>query len=206
LQAALILAGGTGSRLGGADKAFLRLAGKPLLAHVLKKLYPQMTQMTQISGTPRIAISANGDPARFAPFALPVLPDGPYAGAGPLAGILSGLTWARSIGASSLLTIPVDTPFFPDDFLARLTPAPAVAVYGNRQHHLCAHWPAAALPALKTFLAASPTHRIRDALTLIAATPIPFDAPTDPFHNINTKEDFAHAESIILAHAAPTPS
>ncbi len=204
MQAALILAGGGGSRLGGVDKAFLRLAGKPLLAHVLKKLYPQMTRMTQISGPPPIAISANGDPARFAPFALPVLPDGPYAGAGPLAGILSGLIWARSIGAFSLLTIPVDTPFFPDDLLARLNPAPAVAVYRTRQHHLCANWPVAALPTLESFLTTTPHPRIRDALSLLPTTQIPFSAATDPFLNINTPKDLAEAEKLSGASGSKT--
>jgi len=163
-----------------------------------------MTQMTQISGPPRIAISANGDSARFAAYALPVLPDGRYAGAGPLAGILAGLTWARSIGANSLVTIPVDTPFFPNDFVARLTPAPAVAVWGTRQHHLCARWPVAALPTLESFLTTTPHPRIRDALALLPTTQIPFSAATDPFLNINTPEDFAEAEKLLGASGNKT--
>ena len=163
-----------------------------------------MTQMTQISGPPRIAISANGDSARFAAYALPVLPDGRYAGAGPLAGILAGLTWARSIGANSLVTIPVDTPFFPNDFVARLTPAPAVAVWGTRQHHLCARWPVAALPTLESFLTTTPHPPIQDALALLPTTQIPFSAATDPFLNINTPEDFAEAEKLLGASGNKT--
>jgi len=206
MQAAVILAGGRGSRLGGVDKAFLLLAGKPLIAHVLEKLRPQMPQMPQNSAPQKIAISANGDPTRFAPYALPVLPDGSHAGAGPLAGIIAGLAWAKSIGATALLTIPVDTPFFPDDFLARLTPAPAVAVHHARQHHLAANWPTAALPLLETFLTSAHPKRVRDAHTRLKTRQIHFDSQTDPFHNINTPEDLAAAEKLMQARGNNKPS
>jgi molybdopterin-guanine dinucleotide biosynthesis protein A len=186
MQAALILAGGAGTRLGGADKAFLVLNGEPLIAHVLRRLASQ---------TAYIAISANGDPTRFSAFNLPVLADSVLTGKGPLAGVAAGLAWAHAIGATELLTIPVDTPFIPANLLERLTPAPSVAIYQGRQHHLAALWPIAALPKLLTFLASPGPHKVRDALTLIAARQIPFEAPTDPFHNINTPEDLATAES-----------
>ena len=137
--AALILAGGQGSRLGYVDKAFLCLNGQPLIALLLARLAPQVQH---------IAISANGDPSRFAALPLPVLADAPeHAGKGPLAGVAAGLAWAgQKLGAATLLTVPVDTPFAPMDLLARLSPAPAVACYGGRQHHLVAHWPVALLP------------------------------------------------------------
>jgi molybdopterin-guanine dinucleotide biosynthesis protein A len=183
--AALILAGGQGTRLGGADKAFLTLAGQPLLTHLLSRLTPQMQT---------IAISANGDLTRFAPYALPLLPDAPgHAQKGPLAGLAAGLAWAQTIGAASLLTIPVDTPFIPGNLLSRLLPAPAVAVWQSRQHHLIAHWPTAFLPELLAFLSRPGPYKVRDALTLARATPIAFAAPDDPFLNINTPEDLAAA-------------
>jgi molybdopterin-guanine dinucleotide biosynthesis protein A len=211
MQAALILAGGRGTRLtggagqttAGVDKAFLLLAGKPLIAHVLERL---LAQMPQKSAPPKIAISANGDPNRFAPYALPVLPDGPHAGAGPLAGIIAGLIWAQSIGATALLTLPVDTPFFPNDFLARLTPAPAVAVHQTRQHHLAANWPTTALPLLETFLTSAHPKRVRDAHTRLKTRQIPFESETDPFHNINTPEDLAAAEKLMQARGTNKPS
>ncbi len=187
IQAALILAGGRGTRLGNADKAFLPLAGRPLLAHLLARLAPQ---------TAHIAISANGDPGRFAAYNLPVLPDAPeHEGKGPLAGVAAGLAWARRLGAASLLTIPVDTPFIPADLLRRLTPAPAVAVWQGRQHHLAATWPVAVLPALTGFLAAPGAYKVRDALTLACAAPIHFTEPADPFLNINTPGDLTDAEA-----------
>jgi molybdopterin-guanine dinucleotide biosynthesis protein A len=184
---ALILAGGGGTRLGGADKAFLPLGGQPIIALLLRRLMPQ---------TGLIAISANGDPERFSAFNLPVLPDGPLAGKGPLAGVAAGLGWAHAIGAAELLTIPVDTPFFSENLLESLTPAPAVATWRGRQHHLVATWQVAALPQLLAFLAQPGPHKVRDALTFCSARQVAFEAETDPFLNINTPEDLAAAALI----------
>ena len=184
--AALILAGGQGSRLGYVDKAFLRLNDQPLIALLLARLAPQVRH---------IAISANGDPSRFAALHLPVLADAPdHAGKGPLAGVAAGLVWAQSIGADTLLTVPVDTPFAPTDLLAALSPAPAVACYRGRQHHLVAHWPVSLLPELQTFLSRPGAYRVRDVLDLCAARQVNFTGPFDPFLNINTKEDLAAAQ------------
>jgi len=178
---ALILAGGLGTRLGGVDKAFVALNGEPLIAHLLARLLPQADT---------IAISANGDATRFDGYALPVLPDGPLTGFGPLAGIATGLEWAAQLGGTSLITVPVDTPFIPLDLVARLTPAPSVAVYEGRQHHLVAHWQVADLPALHRFLQTGAPYKVRDFLQLCGASQIHFEATTDPFLNINTPEDF----------------
>jgi molybdopterin-guanine dinucleotide biosynthesis protein A len=185
--AALILAGGAGTRLGGVDKAFLDLDGRPLIAHLLARLEPQVW---------KIAISANGDPARFADYDLPVLPDGPVQNLGPLAGVAAGLAWANAIGADSLLTIPVDTPFIPNNLAARLAPPPSVAVYQGRQHHLVATWQPKFLPVLLAFLATKNPKKVRDALTLCAAAPVAFSGPADPFLNINTWDDL-HAAAAI---------
>ncbi len=181
---ALILAGGNGTRLGGADKAFVALHGQPLMAHLLARLSPQVDSL---------AISANGDATRFDSFALPVLPDGPLTGFGPLAGIATGLEWAAQLGGTSLITIPVDTPFIPLDLVARLSPAPSVAVYEGRQHHLVAHWQVADLPALHRFLQIGAPYKVRDFLQLCGARQIHFEAEADPFLNINTPEDLAIA-------------
>ena len=87
--AALILAGGGATRLGGGDKPLLEVGGTPMLARIIAALRPDASA---------IAISANGDPTRFAAFGLPVLPDGAFAGQGPLAGVLAGLDWAAATG------------------------------------------------------------------------------------------------------------
>jgi molybdopterin-guanine dinucleotide biosynthesis protein A len=191
---ALILAGGAGSRLGGVDKAFVALDGKPLIAHLLARLQMQAAD---------IAVSANGDVARFAAFGLPVLPDGELAGKGPLAGVAAGLTWALDAGAAALLTVPVDTPFIPADLAERLHPVPAVAVHGGRQHHLVASWPASFLPALLEFLGQPGDYKVRDALALAGARPVDFPAPADPFINLNTPADMAVALGRIKSRGPP---
>ena len=189
--AALVLAGGAGSRLGGLDKAFVQLAGQPLIAHLLSRLQPQVE---------KIAISANGDATRFDAFPLLVLPDGPLTGFGPLAGLAAGLEWAAQQEADSLITVPVDTPFIPSDLVARLTPAPSVATYHSRQHHLVAHWQVPALPSLRQFLKTGAPYKVRDFLALCGARQVSFEAATDPFLNINTTEDLAAA---ALLHSSP---
>jgi molybdenum cofactor guanylyltransferase len=184
--AALILAGGNGSRLGGVDKAFLDLNGQSLITHLLNRLTRQVK---------KIAISANGDTRRFDPLDLEVLPDGPFLGVGPLAGVARGLEWAEQQMAESLITIPVDTPFIPLDLVERLTPAPSVAVFGGRQHHLVAHWQISARPSLMHFLEIGAPYKVRNFLRVCDARQISFDGPRDPFLNINAPDDFESARA-----------
>ena len=124
---ALILAGGKASRMGGGDKPLLDVGGSSMLGRVIAALR---------SDAAAIAISANGDPARFAAFALPVLPDGTFEGEGPLAGLLAGLDWAAALHATSLLTVPGDTPLVPSGLANALAPPPACVATGDRAHHL----------------------------------------------------------------------
>jgi molybdopterin-guanine dinucleotide biosynthesis protein A len=179
--ARLVLAGGAGTRLGGVDKAFLRLGGRCLIDIVLARL-----------GAP-VAISANGDAGRFAAYGVKVLADGPWAGKGPLAGVLAGLDWAAGLGATALLSVPVDTPFVPEDLAARLGAAPAVAAWRGRQHHLVALWPVRGRAALRDFLAEPGAYKVRDALALLGAAAVEFGGDEDPFLNVNTADDLAEA-------------
>ncbi len=83
----LVLAGGLARRMGGGDKARIRVGGATILERVLARLTPQCS---------RVIINANGDPARFADTGLPVVADSVPDFAGPLAGILAGLDWAAA--------------------------------------------------------------------------------------------------------------
>ena len=105
----VILAGGTGRRMGGTDKSALLLGAQPLLARVIDRLDPQVEQL---------AISANGDASRFAACRLPVLPDAMPQG--PLSGVLAALDWAAPQGATAVVSVAVDTPFFPGDLVPQL--------------------------------------------------------------------------------------
>ncbi len=190
---AVVLAGGRASRMGGGDKPLLPLAGATLLDRLLTRLTPQARQ---------IAISANGDPARFARFNLPILPDPPWA-QGPLAGVSAGLTWAAGIGAATLLTVPGDTPFIPADLAARLGAAPAWAESAGAVHPLVALWPVAAAETLATWLQNGGSLRVRDFGLELGMRTVQFTGTPDPFLNINTPDDLAQAEK--LGKSAPNP-
>src|SRR6185436_19174937 len=109
----LVLAGGLARRMGGGDKALIRIGNETILERALARLTPQ------VSG---IVLNANGDPARFASFGLPVAADSVPDFAGPLAGILAGLDWvaANRPGIAWLVSVPGDCPFLPHDLVGRL--------------------------------------------------------------------------------------
>lgn len=189
--AGLILAGGQGSRMGGVDKAMLMLAGRPLVEHLVARLAPQVGAL---------ALSANGDAARFGALGLPVLADPPdRTGQGPLAGVLAGLDWAAGLGARRLLVVAVDTPFLPTDLVARLAVAPdgAFAACAGRDHPSVALWPVAGRARLAAVFAEG-ERRMRAAMA--GAERIEF-SPPDPFFNINTTADLAKAEALMAEGA-----
>ena len=190
----LILAGGQGRRMGGVDKALLPLVGRPLVAHAIARLAPQCGAL---------ALNANGDPARFAQFGLPVLAD-EIADAGPLAGVLAGLRHARENGFAFLCTLSVDVPFAPENLVARLHAARgaaaatmATAASGGRRHHVIALWPV----ALEADLRRALQDGLRKAETFVSQQAPALaewsDAPHDPFFNVNRPEDLARAEEIL---------
>jgi molybdopterin-guanine dinucleotide biosynthesis protein A len=186
--AALILAGGGARRMGGADKPLLEVGGTPMLALIVATL--------RADGH-AIAISANGDATRFAAFALPVLPDGPFRGEGPLAGILAGLDWAATLGAAALLTVPGDTPFAPRGLAAALAPPPACAASGGHTHNLVALWPVSCCDELRRVLSAPGRRDIAHFARAIGMRSVDFPvAKCDPFLNVNTPEDLVAARSI----------
>ena len=109
----VILAGGRGSRMGGADKGLQNFNGVPLALHTLLRLSPQVGE---------IMINANRNLAAYESFGVPVWPDSTSLGeyAGPLAGFMTALERCET---PYLLTVPCDTPLFPTDLVARLADA-----------------------------------------------------------------------------------
>ncbi len=199
----VILAGGQATRMGGGDKGLLALGQGVILDHVIARLGPQVGAM---------ALNANGDPARFAAFGLPVLPD-PIAGyPGPLVGVLAGLDWAAGQGARAIVSVAADTPFFPRDLVARLqeeaegmahplvlaaTPrgdedTKSMSRGGQVRHPTFGLWPVALRHDLRAALEGglrkvviwTEKHGGREAL---------FD-DGDAFFNVNTPEDLARAQ------------
>lgn len=193
--AGVVLAGGRASRMGGGDKALLPLAGRPMLAHVVARLAPQVAAL---------ALSANSDPARFAAFGLPVLPDPMPGQPGPLAGILAGLDWAAGLGARAVVSTPVDTPFLPGDLVAKLAAAgdlarPVVVVTpgaggGVDLHPASALWPVACRAALRAALAGG-ERRVRAFAEAEGCRSVVLAA--EGFRNVNTPAELAAAEALL---------
>jgi molybdenum cofactor guanylyltransferase len=193
----LILAGGLARRMGGGDKARIRVGGVTILERVLARLKRHCGALI---------INANGDPARFADTGLVVVADGVPDFVGPLAGILAGLDWAAANApdCTFIASAPGDCPFLPKDLVPRLhqarraanTPL-ACARSGEQSHPVVGLWPLALREDLRRALTVEGLRKI-DVWTArhgIAAAEWP-DAPLDPFFNVNTPEDAARAEEI----------
>lgn len=185
----VILAGGQGRRMGGADKALLPLVDAPLVAHVVDRLLPQVEEL---------AVSANGDPARLAFLHLPVLPDN-QPDRGPLAGVLAALEWAAPLGATAVVTAAVDTPFLPEDLVPRLCLAAedsaggiAIAQSGGRDHPTFTLWPVSMRDAVSGFLASGQKASILALADTHGAARAVF-ADDGAFDNLNTPEDLRTA-------------
>jgi molybdenum cofactor guanylyltransferase len=191
----LVLAGGLARRMGGGDKARIRVGGATILERVLACLAPQCA---------RVIINANGDPARFADTGLAVVPDSVPDFAGPLAGILAGLDWAAAHmpEVADIVSVPGDCPFLPADLVGRLANARAAAGTplacarsGDWRHPVIGLWPIRLRDDLRRALLDEGLHKIEvwTARHGVAIAEWP-SAPVDPFFNVNTPEDAAAAE------------
>jgi molybdopterin-guanine dinucleotide biosynthesis protein A len=193
----LVLAGGLARRMGGGDKARIRIGGKTILERVLARLAPQCGSMI---------LNANGDPARFGDTGLPVVPDTVPGFAGPLAGILAGLDWAAANApqVTDVVSVPGDCPFLPPDLIPRLEQARkaadlplACARSGDWRHPVIGLWPVGLRGDLRTALVEDDLRKIeawtaRHGVAIADWPAVPFD----PFFNVNTPEDAAEAQHI----------
>jgi molybdenum cofactor guanylyltransferase len=199
----LVLAGGLARRMGGGDKALIRIGDATILDRVLARLAPHCTG---------IVLNANGDPARFAPFGLPVISDDVAGFAGPLAGILAGLDWAASHmpDIDWVVSVPGDCPFLPRDLVQRLHAARrdagsplACAQSGAWRHPVVGLWRVALRHDLRHALIDEELRKIEvwTARHGVALAEWPAD-PVDPFFNVNTPEDVAEATRLASVDAA----
>jgi molybdopterin-guanine dinucleotide biosynthesis protein A len=198
--AGILLAGGLASRMGGGDKSLKMLAGRPILAHVIERVTPQVTVL---------ALNANGDPARFTEWRLPVIPDTIADYPGPLAGIHAGMAWVleNHRGVEAIVSIPTDTPFLPADLVERLQAARqvagadvAVASSGGQPHPVVALWPVRLAPDLYRLVTEDGMRRVTDFARRYNVAYADFQiAGVDPFLNINRAADLEQAELRIEA-------
>jgi molybdenum cofactor guanylyltransferase len=193
----VLLAGGLARRMGGGDKPMRQIAGRTILERVIARLTPQCDGLI---------LNANGDPARFASFGLPVIADTVENFPGPLAGILAGLDWAaiNRPGVEFILSAAGDCPFLPRDLVARLHQARiaqgaqlAVAASDGQSHPVIGLWSVGLREELRHALVVEDIRKIDrwTARYKLATVEWPAD-PLDPFFNANTVDDIAAAERL----------
>jgi molybdopterin-guanine dinucleotide biosynthesis protein A len=193
--AAVLLAGGNARRMGGGDKSLNLLAGRPILAHVIDRIRPQVAAL---------ALNVNGDPARFAEWGLPIvadlIPDKP----GPLAGVHAGMVWARAWFPDNrhILSVPTDLPFLPSNLVERLQAALgdadiAVARSEGHGHPVVALWPVELADNLQRAITDEGMRKVTAFAGRyhVAYADFPV-AGIDPFFNINSPDDLMRAQSL----------
>src|SRR5215470_9267670 len=193
----VLLAGGLARRMGGGDKPMRQIAGRTILDRVISRLAPQCDGLI---------INANGDPARFAAFGLPVVADDVADFPGPLAGILAALDWAAANrpDVSFVLSAAADCPFLPRDLVSRLHASItaenaqlAVAASDGQSHPVIGLWSVALRDELRHSLVVEDVRKIDrwTARYRLATVTWPV-TPLDPFFNANTMDDIAEADRL----------
>ena len=200
--AGILLAGGLSRRMGGGDKALKTLGGKPILDRVIERVRPQVTAL---------ALNANGDPARFAHYGLPVVPDSVAGFPGPLAGILAGLDWAaeHAKACSHVASFATDAPFLPRDLVdclvetLRREPVDLVcAASHGRPHPVFGLWPVRLREDLRRAITVEGVRKVDAWTDRFRLTEVDFPGdPIDPFFNANAPEDLAEAERVLALEA-----
>lgn len=184
--AAVILAGGLATRMGGGDKGLKKVAGQTLLSRIFEVVSPQVEQ---------VVINANGDPARFAAFACPVISDTLAGHPGPLAGVLSAMKAMAEY--DYILTVPTDTPFLPTDLCQRLSePLKAgradltIARSGGWDHPVIGLWPTRLQQDLEDALAKEGVRKVKAWLHKHNVESVEWPIQdVDPFFNVNKPTD-----------------
>lgn len=194
----VVLAGGLARRMGGGDKSLQMLAGRPILDHILQRFSPQVDAMI---------LNANGDAARFDRWGLPVAGDAIPDYAGPLAGVLAGLAWARQHNpdVTDIVTVPGDGPFLPRDLVARMVAARdtagadlACAVSAGQAYPVVGLWPVRLHDDLRRAMVDEDIRKVDRWTARHKLVQVEFAAqPVDPFFNANTPDDIAAAERLL---------
>ena len=196
----VLLAGGLARRMGGGDKPLRTIGGRTLLELVIDRMRPQVAALV---------LNANGDPARFAGYGLPVVADSVPDNPGPLAGVLAGLDWAAANRAdcSLIATVPTDAPFLPTDLVARMAMRLtaegadlACAASGGQPHPVIGLWPVRLRDDLRRAVRDEGLRKVDVWTARYRLATVGFsDAPVDPFFNANRPEDLDRAAALLDA-------
>ena len=197
----VILAGGLSRRMGGGDKSMLALGGQPILKYVVDLAQAQVDT---------VLLNVNGDAQRFAAFELPFQADIVPDFAGPLAGVVSAMAWAKQHKASAthIITMAADTPFFPADYVSRMIKQMqlggqrlACASYEGRTQPVFGLWPVDLFDGLSRAIIEDDMRKVDRFTSPYGVADVAFDELThNPFFNVNRPEDLSLAEQ-LLAHA-----
>jgi molybdenum cofactor guanylyltransferase len=196
----VLLAGGLARRMGGGDKPLRLVAGRPILDRVIERLTPQVAGLV---------LNANGDPARFANYGLPVVADSVAGFAGPLAGILAGLDWTAEHrpDCSMIVSVATDAPFLPTDLVARMEKAFAAegadlacAASGGQAHPVIGLWPVRLRDDLRHAIVDEGIRKVDVWTARYRLAQVAFsDRPVDPFFNANRPGDLDEATRLLEA-------
>lgn len=194
----VILAGGLARRMGGGHKGLQLLGGRPILAHVIERLGPQVAALV---------LNVNGEAGAFASFGVPIAPDTVPGFAGPLAGVLAGLRWAQAHRpqASDIVTVPGDGPFLPLDLVARLSAERAAqsadlacAVSAGQAYPVVGLWPLRLAEDLERAMVEDEIRKVDIWTARHRLVQVTFSGePVDPFFNVNRPEDLDLAERLL---------
>ncbi|MBI4290683.1 MAG: molybdenum cofactor guanylyltransferase [Betaproteobacteria bacterium] len=185
----IVLAGGLSRRMGGVDKGLQLLRGRPMIAGVLERLAPQVSE---------IIINANQNLEQYRAFGRPVVSDEIGGFAGPLAGLHAGFKAARH---AYVVTVPCDSPFLPVDLVARLFAAMeergadlAVAKTGDQPHPVFSLCRRSLLPHLTEFLQGG-GRKVDRWYASLKVVEVRFDDEAEAFSNINTPDELKSFET-----------
>lgn len=195
----VILAGGEGRRMGNVSKSLLLLDDRPIIGHVVGRFGPQVS---------RLSINSNRDDESYRAYGVPVVEDSVPSLPGPLAGVLAAMEWMhaqpdRKDRPQWLVSVPADSPFLPDDLVARLLTAAtehdamiAYAIRGGLRSPLFALWSTALRYDLRRQLGVG-QRKVSAFQQRHRCVAVPFDeSEADPFFNINTPEDLEAARRL----------
>jgi len=202
----VVLAGGLSRRFGGGDKCLRTLGGETLVRRVVDRAGPQVGSLI---------LNAAGDAERFADLSLSVVPDDVPGTLGPLAGILTGMVWAKRHvrGAAKLATFAGDAPFLPLNMVDRLQDAAkaegadiAMAVSNQRAQPVFALWSLDLMEDLRHALVEEGLRKVLTWAERHQVVRVAFACdPVDPFFNINCEDDLAAAEALLVHTNQPDP-
>ena len=200
----LLLAGGQSRRMGGGDKCLRILGGETVLARIIRIAGPQVG---------KLVLNANGDGARFSDYDIPIAADVVDGFAGPLAGILTGLEWARANAPECqwVASFACDAPFAPTDLVTRFLSAVTddkadlvCATSAGRDQPVFGLWPVRLADELRSAVVDENMRKV-DMWTgrYRLARVVWRTEPVDPFFNVNRPDDLDAAETILKNSDVP---